>query len=288
MVKSNSQNYILLYWIQYNKMKGRRPTKGAGKKRVQRKRRQARRGKKYNSGDFARVQAVLLNEFPINSTGNGTAGSPSAPYGLYNFALTNSSRAVQVAQGYQEYRIARVDVELKPCADSFIAENVASGSSVSLPYLYYMIDKTGAFESNGTNSQTLKAAGAKPIRLDDKTIKISWKPAVQIGSSDTAGGPAPVLELAAAYKISPWLTTNANAATGSAVWAPNSVDHMGLVFAVEQPRGPFPTTVASMTVRITYEFRKPLWYIAPTPGVELQRVDLDNFEKPPAPLAITA
>lgn len=257
-------------------MKGKVGKKGSKQMKKQYRKRGA--NKKYNSGDFARLQVLLPQELPLNATGNGQAGSPSAAYGFYNFALTNSTRAVQVAQAYQEYRISKVEVTIKAAADSFIAENVGTGASPSVPYLYYMIDKTGTFESNGTTSQTLKVAGAKPIRLDDRTIKIQWKPAVEIGSSDAAGGGAPVSELAAAYKVSPWLTTNANAANPAQVWAPNSVDHMGLVLSAEQPRGPFPTTVGSVSIRITYEFRKPLWYVAPpAPGFEMKTVDLDEI-----------
>lgn len=239
--------------------------------------------KKYNSGDFARVQYVLQNEFPINANGNGTAGSPSSVYALYNFALTNSARAQQVAQGYQEYRISKVEVDIKPCADTFDSQAVAAGSAQSVPYLYYMIDKTGSFANPTCNTQILKQAGAKPIRLDGKTIKINWRPTVLVGSYDQANvGPAPVSESAALYRTSPWLTTNANAldAAAGATWSPNSVDHMGLSFGAEQPRGPFPLTVATMTVRVTYEFRKPLWSApAPPPGIGQLRIDLDALDK---------
>lgn len=245
------------------------------KKRVTKPYRKRGSGKKYASSDFARVCDVLTSELPINATGSGAAGNPSQAYGFYNFALTNSSRAVQIAAGFQEYRIAKVEVTVKPVADTFDAGTIAAGGTNSLPYLYYMIDRTGAFSNNGTTSQVLKNAGAKPIRLDDKTIKIQWKPTVQIGSSDAAGGPAPVSELAAAYKTSPWLTTNANAAEPTSAWAPNSVDHMGLILAAEMPRGQFPANVATISIRITYEFRRALWYVAPPTGYQLEVVDLD-------------
>lgn len=257
--------------------------KGSGKKRQSK--RMGKRGstKKYASSDFARVCDILINELPINATGNGGAGNPSQAYGFYNFALTNSTRAVQAAQCYQEYRISKVEMSIKPAADTFDSLNVSTGTNPSVPYLYYMIDRVGAFDNNATTSQILKNAGAKPIRLDDKTIKIQWKPTVQIGSSDSAGGPAPVSELSAAYKTSPWLTTNANSVTPSSPWVANSVDHMGLTLAVEQPRGPLPVQVASVSVRVTYEFRRPFWYVAPPPGVPaMERVDLDVLGKYPA------
>jgi len=228
------------------------------------------------TSDFARVVHVLQNELPLNATGNGTAGSPSQSLGFYNFSLSNSPRASAVAAAFQEYRIAKVEVFVKAQADTFDSGLVGNGTNPGVPHLLYMIDKTATFDNANTNSLALKQAGAKPRRLDDKTIYISWKPAIQIGSSEVVPGPAPVAELSSTYKVSPWITTNANAGEAGSAWAPNSVDHMGLVLAAEQPRGPLPTTVASVSFRITYEFRKPLWQVAaPAPGQEQQRINLD-------------
>lgn len=259
-----------------------------GKRRGMKRAKRARKTK-YRSGDFARVQHVLQNEFALNATGNGSSGSSSQAFGFYNFALTNSPRATAVAAGYQEYRISQVEVFVKACADTFDSGFVATGTNPSVPHLLYMIDKTATFDNNGTNSQVLKQAGAKPIRLDDKTIKIRWRPTVQIGSTELLPGPAPVAELSATYKTSPWLTTNANAGEAGSPWAPNSVDHMGLVLAAEQPRGPIPVSVASVSFRITYEFRKPLWYIAPAPGTPaMARLNLDELGKQTLPDAVVA
>lgn len=248
--------------------------KGGGRRAAAK--RSARKAKKYNSGDFARVQHVLQNELAVNATGNGSAGSPSQVYQLYNFALSNSPRATAVAQGFQEYRISKVELFIKAVADTFDSGLIGTGNNPSVPHFLYMIDKTATLMNNGSTSQTLKQAGAKPIRLDDKTIYIKFKPAVQIGSSEVIPGPAPVGELSAAYKTSPWLTTNGNAGTAGSPWVVNSVDHMGISFAAEQPRGPTPTQVASVSIRITYEFRKPLWFVEPpAPGNEPLAVNMD-------------
>lgn len=252
---------------------GKQMKKGKGKGRAG-----GRRAKKYNSTDFARVIHVLQNELPLNATGNGTSGSPSTAYGLYNFSLSMSPRATAVAAGYQEYRIAKVECIVKPMADTFDSGLVGNGTNPGLPHLLYMIDRTATFDNVGTSSLSLKQAGAKPIRLDDKPIVIRWKPTVQIGSTEVVPGPAPVAELSALYKTSPWITTNANAGEAGSSWAANSVDHMGLVLAAEQPRGPLPTTVASVSFRITYEFRRPLWYVAPPgPGSEYTKVDAETL-----------
>ena len=146
---------------------------------------------------------------------------PNTPYSLVNIALTNSIRAKTIAQGYQFYRIARVDVQWKPQFDTFTA-----GGTSSAPNLYYMVDKANTFPFNAT-VDTLKQAGAKPVRLDERIITRSFKPAVHVGSDDNNGGAAPVLETAALIKVSPWITTNANAGQGTTLWAPNSVDFFG-------------------------------------------------------------
>lgn len=232
------------------------------------------RGRKFvNTSDFARVRYTFANDLQM-ATGS--------VYGLYNFALTNSSRAVAVAAGYQYYRVTGVHLRVKPNADTYPSLDVATlpnpPGAYGMPFLYYMIDKTGAFDSTATSLTSLKAAGAKAIALNEKEINIKFKPAVQIGSSDNPGpGPAPVLELAAAFKTSPWLTTNANSGEPGSVWSPNSVDHFGITLGVESQRQTQSWPAANVTITITYEFKKPLWYIpAPPPGQETySRADAD-------------
>lgn len=249
---------------------GRRMRRRGGKKNVKRA---------YGSGDFARVQVDLSSETTVIPTGAGGNASPSQVYNVTNFALTNSRRAVAIAQSFQQYRLAKVEVFVKPNADTFIADNVAPGTGLGVPYFYYMIDKTGSMMNSATNTVLLRNAGAKPIRLDDKTIKITFKPAVLLAGSDAGpGGTAPASELAGITKVSPWITTNANAATPGAVWAPNSVDHLGIIFGAEQPRGPLNVDVAHVSYRLTFEFRKPMWYNTALPAQPINVVDLDEPE----------
>lgn len=193
---------------------------------------------------------------------------PNTPYSLVNIALTNSIRAKTIAQGYQFYRIARVDVQWKPQFDTFTA-----GGTSSAPNLYYMVDKANTFPFNAT-VDTLKQAGAKPVRLDERIITRSFKPAVHVGSDDNNGGAVPVLETAALIKVSPWITTNANAGQGTTLWAPNSVDHRGLIFVVEQQATAPAASVCTVELTVHYEFKKPLWIGA---GQEptVQVIDLD-------------
>lgn len=223
------------------------------------------------TSDFARVRYTFANDLQM-TTGN--------TFGLYNFALTNSSRATAVAAGYQYYRISKIHIAIKPNADTYDAYQVATLPNppgyFGMPYVYYMIDKTGVFDANGTSLTALKAAGARAICLNEKTINVSFKPAVQIGSSDNPGpGPAPVLELAAAFKTSPWLTTNANSGEPGSAWAPNSVDHMGIVMGVESQRQTGSWPAANATITVEYEFKKPLWQVPPGETITYVKSDAD-------------
>lgn len=255
--------------------------KRAGKRVPRRGRRKAlipRSRAFVKTSDFARVRHTLPNDLQM-ATGN--------VYGMYNFALTNSQRAVAVAQGYQYYRIAKVHLLVKPNADTYDAYQVATLPNppgyFGMPYLYYMIDKAGAFDNAGTSLATLKAAGAKGIIINEKSVNIQFKPAVQIGSSDSGAppGPAPVLELAAAFKTSPWLTTNANSVEPGNNWVANSVDHMGITLGVESQRQTGSWPAANVTITIEYEFKKALWSVpAPPPGQETySKSDIDLLGK---------
>lgn len=200
----------------------------------------------------------------------------NTPYVLQNIALTNSSRAKTIAQGYQFYRISKVEVKWKPYLDTF-----ASTSTLTVPNLYYMIDKSNTFGNNAT-LDTLKQAGAKAVRFDDKIITRSFAPAVQLASSDAGAGPSPLLETAGVLKVSPWLTTSANAGKPGP-WVPNSVDHRGMIFFVEQTVSNPQAGLGSVEVIIHYQFKKPLWGVGSAQET-VHRIDLDTLTVVPPPL----
>lgn len=203
---------------------------------------------------------------------------PNTPYILQNMSLTNSARATSIGQSYQFYRISKVEVKWKAMFDTF-----ATTGNSSVPNLYYMIDKANTFSGTST-LDTLKQAGAKPVRLDDKTITRSFKPAVHLGSDDSAGGPAPVSELQAVLKVSPWITTNANAGEPAAAWAPNSVDHRGLIFFIEQLVAVPNFTLATVEIVLHFEFKKPLWVPAAGQTQTAYTIDLDKKTAIPPPV----
>lgn len=243
----------------------------ATKKSKSSKPRRQRRARKSTLPDRAYVVDDVVQDFQAN---------PNVAYTIKNFALTNSQRAKSVAAAYQLYRIKKVEIFFKPTADTFIAQQTGGGSQVSIPYLYTLVDK-GLTLPSAWSLSMIKSAGAKPRRLDDKTLVTSFAPACYLGSTDTpVSAPALVSELSAMLKTSPWLTTNANAGETNSVWAPSSVDHHGISFIIDQFNQAAGMISAQVTFRLHYEFKKPVWSTA-APGVhEAEMIDMDVLGNP--------
>lgn len=236
--------------------------------------RRARRGRKL-SVPRALVQRDVATICARTKSFNLTANKI---FGLYNWSLTTSSRAVAVARAYQEYRISRVDVFIKPAYDTFMP-----ASGLAVPMLYGVIDKPGAFPFQVIDLESLKQAGARARRLDDKTVRLSFKPAVLLSSDDSGSppGPSPVNAIAGAVKTSPWLPTNANAGANTGAWTPNSVDHRGYVFIIDQPNAQAGTFCAQVETVIHYQFRRPQYtYIGTEPQViNRSIINLDDMSE---------
>lgn len=171
------------------------------------------------------------------------------PYYDYNTNLARYTRATQVAQGYREYRITKVEYRFKPAVDTF-----APGGA-TLPYLYAMIDKTGSMRDFNSVAE-ITTAGAKAKRLDDKTIVIRFKPATLAYQRDETGGS----NLWAKPMVSPWLSCdklNDEPGGGPLGWSPSNIDHLGLAWIVDMASGgPIGYTLEATA---HFEFRKPSW-----------------------------
>lgn len=170
-------------------------------------------------------------------------------YSTYNISLASLTRARDVAKGYQYYRIKRITYVIKPLSDTFNAQGLApGGSAATVPYLYYMIDRTRLFQGGFTIDQ-LKQMGAKARRLDDKTLTFSYTPSVLTETFDNTAN----ANLAVQYKMCPWLPTRD--ITNVGVWNPNTTDHCGIVWRVEQVGG---TPIGyQLERRVQVEFKKP-------------------------------
>lgn len=183
------------------------------------------------------------------------AVSPTVPtfnsntlYSLMNTQLLDYPRALTVAQGYQFFRIKSICLTIKPTFDSYIA----AAGAVSKPNFYYMIDKSGALPTNLT-LEALKQMGAKGKQLDEKNMRVTWKPSVLEGVMYANGGSGALA--ASRYKISPWLATTALNVSPSPVSA-SGVDHLGIYWYVDQLSNPIGAQY-TVEVEAQFEFKKP-------------------------------
>ena len=184
----------------------------------------------------------------------GLAYTMNTMYGLNGTSLAQFiSRAVPIAQSYQHYKIKRIRLEYKPQVDTFFPDVGAVGTGFLVPNMFYMINKSGSIPNNPT-VDNLRAMGAKPIRFDEKTVKVDWRPSVLQENAGVLG------DVGSGYKISPWLSTNANANQPGA-WNPSTVQHLGIYWIVSRP-GTLPAGVAELTydiqITVEFQFKKPL------------------------------
>lgn len=179
----------------------------------------------------------------------------NAPTGLsvnqiYNFAdlqLAQFSRASVIAEGYQQFRITKVTYKIQPLLDTF-----SSGGATQLPYLFWVINRTGQNYA-GLNKTWFLANGAKPLRFDDKTITISYAPAIVLDAVE-AGVPGAGNQ-ANVSKTKTWLSCNKEAFTG-VPYAPSQVSHCGhFMYVVSE--GSVQEMTYKVMVTAEFQFKKP-------------------------------
>ena len=225
----------------YNQMPmGRR----YGKKKAAPRRRPAAARARYAPKKRMYNRATTKTQIATCSETDNLAYATNTGYRLAAVSLdTASQRVLDIAKGYQMYRLKKITCVFKPKFDTF-----AAGGGNSVPEFHYIIDKLNSF-SAGTNLQSLRDAGAKPIRFDDRNITISWRPSVL---TQTFGQANP----ASQFKLSPWLSVNANAGTANP-FAYSSIDHFGLAWQVNVLLS---AGYADLQLEITldWEFKKPL------------------------------
>lgn len=218
-----------------------------------RKRRGVRRGKKMYRRRGGKTTARNVPEYASCSVNQwiNVVTNANVTYNLRNIALAQFARAASIAQNYQHYRIKKVTLEFLPSLDTF-APAPGAATPIQVPYLTYLIDKAGSVPNNADGPQ-LRQMGAKPVRFDDKKIMVSWRPSVLTQTFGQANAQSQ-------YKISPWLSTNANALNPGA-FVPSDIDHLGIFWKVDR-NGVLPVGVPeySYEVRITaeFQFKKPL------------------------------
>lgn len=180
---------------------------------------------------------------------NDTMGSL---YTLYNVNLAQFDRLVQISQAYQYYRITKIEMKFKPFADTF-----TQGANNSVPYFVWLIDRNENMNFATNGFQQMREAGAKPIRFDDKTVNVRWRPTVlqTLPANDTN---PPNVQTFNNSKISPWLPTNyyAGQETATYQWNASTVPHRGIVYGVQQDLAPSNYQYGT-EITVHVQFKKP-------------------------------
>lgn len=174
-------------------------------------------------------------------------------YKLDSVALSNFDRMSIIASAYQFFRITKIEMRWKPYADTYAPNN----GIASIPYLYWLIDKGNNVEVNSFNA--LRDAGAKPIRFDERTVGMSYKPSVHLLTADVSG--STIFPTYGLNKVSPWLSTNQFAGQGGTTWKPNETEHYGVLYGVQIDSGSgVNNQLFGTEITVHFQFKKPLNY----------------------------
>lgn len=174
-------------------------------------------------------------------------------YNLNDVQLAQFPRAATVAGAYAQFRITKLTWKCQPLLDTF-----SSGGATQIPYLHWVINKTGQ-DFPGLTQDWFLANGAKPVRFDDKTVTIGYAPAVVYDVIE-AGTPA-TTEQPNASKTMQWLATNKDSFVPG-VFTASQVSHTGHHLLVTSPGSSQPMAFR-MTLTAEFQFKKPS---APAPS----------------------
>lgn len=186
----------------------------------------------------------------------------------YDFALSGivavdpvantPTRASIVAPAYGLYRVAQIEYKITPKYDTYNANLGQPGvpigdQAVEVPKLYWKMNRYGDSPVGFTETDML-TLGSKPLRLDDKTLTIKYKPNILLANAGAAataqdGGSGQV-------KITPWLSTDTEASDNQ--FALSTTVHYGhLMFIAAAAAGDGVSPVCDIKARVVYEFKNP-------------------------------
>jgi len=184
----------------------------------------------------------------------------NTPYQIEVGGITGQ-RALAVAEQFGLYRIAKVVYKYKPAQDTFVSNPgfIGGAGAITVPYLYWKMNRF-ADRPAAWALKDIQAMGAKPIRFDDKSITVAYKPNI-LTSIASAG------DNSGQIKMTPWLNTDEAAETPGFV--PSDTVHYGHFFYIEAAvNGDGSTPVGTLEATIHYEFKTPRveWTPAPEGG----------------------
>lgn len=170
----------------------------------------------------------------------------------YEYVKTGitGSRASAAARIFGLYRIARIIWTYRPVFDTYSSSLPGTGNSPNaVPYLYWKMNRFGDAPA-AFNGDYMRSLGAKPFRLDDKNVVISYKPNTLVVQDNGAGATA------ASVKITPWLSTDDT--PQDALFTLSTAEHFGHTLYVEGGgAGTAQGAVATLDIKVIYEFKNP-------------------------------
>lgn len=190
--------------------------------------------------DLGVFEANVAHDFSLAGIVPANGGAPT--------------RASIVAPAYGLYRVAQIEYKIKPKFDTYIAGQVPVGDQpVEIPVVYWKMNRYGDAPIGFTAAE-LQSLGAKPIRLDDKTITIKYKPNILLANA----GAAAVAQAGGSgnLKMTPWLSTDSEADDNN--FALSTTTHYGHMLFVEcAAAGDGTPVICEIVARVVYEFKNP-------------------------------
>lgn len=194
----------------------------------------------YDLGPF---EANVAHDFTIAGIVPNSPSTPGVP-----------SRASVMAPAFGLYRIAQVMYKITPRADTYTPDlNPIGDAAVEVPKVFWKLNRYGD-SPVGFTAQELMSLGSKPIRLDDKTVTIKYKPNILLanagaGAAALAGGSGQI-------KMTPWLSTDEEADDNN--FALSKTNHYGHMMFIEcAAAGDGTPVVCEVQARVVYEFKNP-------------------------------
>jgi len=192
----------------------------------------------------------------------------NTPYLQIKGGITGA-RARQLAALFGEYRIKKIIYTYRPWFDTF-TPGIATGgnNAVQVPTLYWRMNRYGDTPA-AFNGDYMRAMGAKPHRLDDKQVVVSYSPNVIQTQQNVAGSST------ATIKVAPWLSTDDLVQDNN--FTLSTAEHFGHSLFIEAAaNGNTQGQAANLDVKVIYEFRNPRLTNPPS----TQRNILTGMEEP--------
>lgn len=237
-------------------MYGRRSNSTRKPRRARRSRRSARRPGRRMRKTIAPMETACIKE--SLTLGDITPNTPYEP----QLSLNQFPRAADLADNYQQYRISKIEYIYTPKYDTFGALYSPSTSNVqvTLPYLYTK-KQTGPTPLAWT-LDFLTKQGAKPIRLDDKTITHRYRPHIlQTAANTNLSSPTNTQRPIK----SPWLATH-NFATGGSEQLDETIHYTHNFWVNQEITNPASASPLTLECNVYFEFKKPWDNTSSPPG----------------------